>query len=62
MKDLDAGIAFYAKYAGMAVVHRRSGEGDRIRYFTDFKEVSRIPIYWLRQPDGMVRHLTREVA
>jgi len=28
-RDLDASIAFYGKYAGMAVVHRRVREGVR---------------------------------
>ena len=30
-RDLDASIAFYAKYAAMAVVHRRAREG--VRWF-----------------------------
>ena len=34
-RDLDASIAFYAKYAGMAVVHRRAREGVRYRGHDD---------------------------
>jgi catechol 2,3-dioxygenase-like lactoylglutathione lyase family enzyme len=33
--DLDASIAFYEKYAGMAVVHRRAREGVRSAWLTD---------------------------
>src|SRR5260370_14294626 len=33
--DLDASIAFYAKYAGMAVVHRRAREGVRSVWLSD---------------------------
>jgi lactoylglutathione lyase len=33
--DLDASIAFYQKYARMAVVHRRSREGVRSAWLTD---------------------------
>ena len=29
VRDLDASIAFYEKYGGMTVVHRRAREGDR---------------------------------
>ena len=35
VKDLDASIAFYAKYAGMAVVHRRSGENSEVAWISD---------------------------
>jgi lactoylglutathione lyase len=34
-RDLDASIAFYAKYAGMAVVHRHAGEGIRSVWLSD---------------------------
>jgi catechol 2,3-dioxygenase-like lactoylglutathione lyase family enzyme len=34
-RDLDASIAFYAKYAGMAVVHRRAREGVRSVWLSD---------------------------
>jgi lactoylglutathione lyase len=34
-RDLDASIAFYAKYAGMAVVHRRARDGVRAVWLTD---------------------------
>jgi catechol 2,3-dioxygenase-like lactoylglutathione lyase family enzyme len=33
--DLDASIAFYEKYASMAVVHRRAREGVRSAWLTD---------------------------
>ena len=35
VRDLDASLAFYAKYAGMAVVHRRSHDGIRTAWLTD---------------------------
>ena len=34
-RDLDASIAFYGKYAGMAVVHRRVREGVRSVWLSD---------------------------
>ena len=34
-RDLDASIAFYEKYAGMAVVHRRAREGVRSVWLSD---------------------------
>jgi lactoylglutathione lyase len=34
-RDLDASIAFYAKYAGMAVVHRRARERIRSAWLSD---------------------------
>ena len=34
-RDLDASIAFYGKYAGMAVVHRRAREGVRSVWLSD---------------------------
>lgn len=34
-RDLDASIAFYGKYAGMKVVHRRAREGVRAVWLTD---------------------------
>jgi lactoylglutathione lyase len=33
--DLDASIAFYVKYAGMTVVHRRTREGSRAVWLSD---------------------------
>jgi lactoylglutathione lyase len=35
VRDLDASSAFYAKYAGMAVVHRRAHDGVRSAWLTD---------------------------
>jgi lactoylglutathione lyase len=35
VRNLDASIAFYAKYAGMAVVHERTGPGIRVAWLTD---------------------------
>jgi lactoylglutathione lyase len=35
VRDLDASIAFYEKYAGMSVVHRRAREGVRSAWVTD---------------------------
>ena len=35
-RDLDASIAFYAKYAAMAVVHQRAREGVRSVWFSDY--------------------------
>src|SRR5215469_7355487 len=35
VRDLDASIAFYEKYAGMAVVHRRAHDGVRSVWLTD---------------------------
>ena len=35
VRDLDASISFYAKYAGMAVVHRRAHDGVRSVWLTD---------------------------
>jgi catechol 2,3-dioxygenase-like lactoylglutathione lyase family enzyme len=35
VRDLDASIAFYQKYAHMAVVHRRAREGVRSAWVTD---------------------------
>ena len=34
-RDLDASIAFYEKYGGMTVVHRRTREGVRSAWITD---------------------------
>ena len=34
-RDLEASIAFYQKYAGMSVVHRRAREGVRTAWLTD---------------------------
>lgn len=34
-RELDASIAFYEKYAGMCVVHRRTREGVRSAWLTD---------------------------
>ena len=34
-RDLDASIAFYTKYAGMTVVHRRAREGSRAVWLSD---------------------------
>jgi hypothetical protein len=35
VRDLDASISFYAKYAHMAVVHRRTREGVRSAWLSD---------------------------
>jgi len=35
VRNLDASIAFYEKYAGMAVVHRRAHDGVRSVWLTD---------------------------
>ena len=35
VRDLDASLAFYAKYAGMMVVHRRAHDGIRTAWITD---------------------------
>ena len=35
VRDLDASIGFYEKYARMAVVHRRAREGVRSAWLTD---------------------------
>jgi len=35
VRDLDASISFYEKYAGMAVVHRRAHDGVRSVWLTD---------------------------
>jgi catechol 2,3-dioxygenase-like lactoylglutathione lyase family enzyme len=35
VRDLDASVAFYEKYAGMAVVHRRAADGARTAWVTD---------------------------
>ncbi len=35
VRDLDASIAFYQKYAGMAVIHRRAREGVRSAWISD---------------------------
>ena len=35
VRDLDASLAFYAKYAGMAVVHRRAHDSVRSAWLTD---------------------------
>ena len=35
VRDLDASLAFYAKYAGMAAVHRRVHDGVRTAWLTD---------------------------
>jgi lactoylglutathione lyase len=35
VRDLDASIAFYQKYAAMAVIHRRAREGVRSAWITD---------------------------
>jgi lactoylglutathione lyase len=35
VRDLDASISFYAKYARMAVVHRRTREGVRSAWLSD---------------------------
>ena len=35
VRDLDASVAFYAKYAGMATVHRRALDGVRTVWLTD---------------------------
>ena len=36
VRDLEASIAFYEKYAGMAIVHRRAREGVRSAWITDY--------------------------
>jgi catechol 2,3-dioxygenase-like lactoylglutathione lyase family enzyme len=35
VRDLDASLAFYAKYAGMTAVHRREHDGTRTAWLTD---------------------------
>lgn len=35
VRDLDASVAFYVKYAGMTVVHNRAREGVRVTWLTD---------------------------
>jgi lactoylglutathione lyase len=35
VRDLDASVSFYEKYAGMAVVHRRVRDGVRTAWVTD---------------------------
>ena len=35
VRDLDASTAFYVKYAGMAAVHSRAGDGVRVAWLTD---------------------------
>jgi lactoylglutathione lyase len=35
VRDLEASLSFYAKYAGMAVVHRRAHDGVRTAWLTD---------------------------
>src|SRR5262245_45688362 len=35
VKNLDASVRFYAKYARMEVVHQRGGRGSRVAWVTD---------------------------
>lgn len=35
VKDIEKSIAFYAKYAGMGVVHRREGESSQVAWISD---------------------------
>jgi catechol 2,3-dioxygenase-like lactoylglutathione lyase family enzyme len=35
VRDLDASLAFYSKYAGMTAVHRREHDGTRTAWLTD---------------------------
>jgi len=35
VRELDASIAFYVKYAGMSVVHNRARDGVRVAWLTD---------------------------
>lgn len=35
VRDLEASVRFYERYAGMTVVHRRSGDGVKVAWVTD---------------------------
>jgi lactoylglutathione lyase len=52
VKDIEKSLAFYAKYAGMSVVHRRQSEVSQVAWISDHTRPFVIVLIQSRQADA----------
>lgn len=53
-RDIDASIGFYARYAGLRVVHERADEGIRVTWLSDHTEDPDFVVVLLEMPHERV--------